>query len=108
MIITQFFNNFLNSLLTISSNAIFAAMNADTAYPWMLGFQDGSTPTQEGIVELHNTVMFFIIIVFVLVFWVLGSVIWTFNSKKVGIVHKYLNHGTGVPLKSILSFIRRK
>lgn len=96
MTIFKLIHNFINSLF--SSNALFAVINADTAYPWMLGFQDGSTPTQEGIVELHNTIMFFIIILFVLVFWILGSVIWTFNSKRVEIVNKYLNHGTTLEL----------
>lgn len=57
MTIFKLIHNFINSLF--SSNALFAVINADTAYPWMLGFQDGSTPTQEGIVELHNTIMFF-------------------------------------------------
>jgi len=42
--------------------------------------------------------MFYLIVVSVLVFWGLSSIILNFNSKKVGIVHKYSNHGTLIEL----------
>ena len=70
----------------------------DIAYPWQIGFQDGSTPTFEGIVELHNTIIFFLIIIGTLVFWILSSIILHFNEHKTGIVAKYSNHGTLIEL----------
>ncbi|MBW5719181.1 hypothetical protein GQQ29_26530 [Klebsiella pneumoniae] len=33
-----------------------------------MGFQDGATPTSEGIVELHDTIFFYLIVISALVF----------------------------------------
>lgn len=70
----------------------------DASYPWQITFQDGSTPGFEGIVELHDSIFFYLIVISALVFWVMTSVIYHFNSEKVGIVHKYHNHGTLIEL----------
>ena len=70
----------------------------DAPTPWAFGFQDGGSPTFEGIVELHNQIIFYIIIILVGVFWVLSSVIQNFNIKSNKIVHKYHNHGTLIEL----------
>nr|AWA82069.1 cytochrome c oxidase subunit 2 [Laetiporus sulphureus] len=66
----------------------------DAPQPWQIGFQDSAAPGFTGIVELHNTIFFYLVVIAVGVFWVLGSVIYYFNSSKSPIVHKYLNHGT--------------
>ncbi len=68
------------------------------SYAWQIGFQDGATPTQEGIVELHNTIFFYLIVIFALVFWVITSVVVNFGNNKTSIVHKYANHGTAIEL----------
>lgn len=73
-------------------------IKSDVAYPWMIGFQDGASPNFEGIVELHDTIFFYLIIISVLVFWVLFSVVTQFSSSKNMIVYKYLNHGTLIEL----------
>ena len=73
-------------------------LSCDMSYAWQVGFQDGATPTQEGIVELHNTIFFYLIVISVLVFWMLTSVIVNFSNNKTGIVHKYANHGTAIEL----------
>ena len=70
----------------------------DAAYPWQLGFQDGATPSFEGIVELHDSIFFYLIVISSLVFWMLGSVLINFNSSRAQIVHKYHNHGTLIEL----------
>ena len=70
----------------------------DAAYPWQIGFQDGSTPSFEGIVELHDSIFFYLIVISFLVFWMMGSVLVNFNSNKAQIVHKYHNHGTLIEL----------
>jgi cytochrome c oxidase subunit 2 len=74
--------------------SFFLPLSCDAAYPWQIGFQDGSTPTFEGIVELHDTIFFYLIVISFLVFWMLATTISKFSSSKVGIVHKYTNHGT--------------
>jgi cytochrome c oxidase subunit 2 len=70
----------------------------DAPQPWQLGFQDSAAPGFTGIVELHNTIFFYLIVICVGVFWMLGSIIYFFNSKNAPFVHKYLNHGTLIEL----------
>jgi len=70
----------------------------DAPQPWQLGFQDSAAPGFSGIVELHNTIFFYLVLISVGVFWVLGSIIYYYNSKKSPIIHKYLNHGTLIEL----------
>jgi cytochrome c oxidase subunit 2 len=68
-------------------------LSCDSSYPWQMGFQDGSTPNFEGIVELHDTIFFYLVVISFLVSWMLAVIIIQFSSSKVGIVHKYHNHG---------------
>src|ERR1700742_2857766 len=68
----------------------------DAPEPWQLGFQDGASPSYEGIVELHDQIMFYLVIILLGVTWVLSSIILNSNSNK--IVHKYHNHGTLIEL----------
>lgn len=65
----------------------------DAPLPWTFGFQDGATPGLEGIVNLHNTIFFFIVIIFIGVLWMLVSITFFFKSDFSKIVHKYWNHG---------------
>jgi cytochrome c oxidase subunit 2 len=65
----------------------------DAPEPWQIGFQDGASPGFEGITELHDSIFFFLVIISVGVFWVLGSVMINFNSTSSPIVYKYANHG---------------
>lgn len=74
--------------------SIFNTIFNDAPQPWQIGFQDSAAPGFTGIVELHNTLFFYLVVICVGVFWVLGSVIYYYNSEKSPIVHKYLNHGT--------------
>lgn len=73
--------------------SIFKIIFNDAPQPWQLGFQDSAAPGFTGIVELHNTIFFYLVVISVGVFWVLGSIIYYYNSNKSPIVHKYLNHG---------------
>ena len=70
----------------------------DAPQPFDLGFQDSAAPGFSGIIELHNTLFFYLIVVVVGVFWVLGSIVYYFNINKSAIMHKYLNHGTLIEL----------
>ena len=76
----------------------------DAPQPWQIGFQDSAAPGFTGIVELHNTIFFYLVVIFVGVFWVLCSIIYYYNSKKSPIVHKYLNHGKCVPIQKSFNF----
>ena len=77
---------------------IFNTIYNDAPQPWQIGFQDSAAPGFTGIVELHNTIFFYLVVICVGVFWVLGSIIYYFNTKNSPIVHKYLNHGTLIEL----------
>lgn len=76
--------------------SIFNVIYNDAPQPWQTGFQDSGAPGFSGIIELHDTIFFYLIIICVGVFWVLGNVIFHFNSSKSSLVHKYLNHGKQV------------
>ena len=87
--------------LTLS---IFNTIYNDAPQPWQIGFQDSAAPGFTGIVELHNTIFFYLIVICVGVFWVLGSTMYYFNIKNSPIVHKYLNHGRYVPIQKCSKF----
>jgi len=40
----------------------------DAAQPWQLGFQDSASPVFSGLVELHNKIGFFLIVISLSVF----------------------------------------
>jgi cytochrome c oxidase subunit 2 len=70
----------------------------DVAEPWQLGFQDSAAPGYTGLVTLHNTVGFYLVVICFSVFWFLFSIIYYYNSNKNPIAHKYLTHGTVLEL----------
>ena len=52
----------------------------------------------EGLIELHDSIMFYLIIILFGVGWILASVIRNYSAIKSPISHKYLNHGTLIEL----------
>jgi group I intron endonuclease len=84
--------------------SLFNTIYNDAPQPWQIGFQDSAAPGFTGIVELHNTIFFYLIVICVGVFWVLGSSVYYFNTKKSPIIHKYLNHGRHVPIQKCFKF----
>lgn len=80
----------LNNINKIFNHIIYN----DVAEPWQIGFQDGAAPNFTGIVELHNNIFFFLIVILIGVSWMLGTIIYFYNSHHNSIVYKYLNHGT--------------
>jgi cytochrome c oxidase subunit 2 len=81
----------------INLNLITTVRN-DAPQPWQWGFQDGASPSFEGIVDLHDQIVFYLIVILLGVSWMLTSVVRKFNSNKSAIVHKYYNHGTLIEL----------
>ena len=88
----QLFNNIIITFIIPIYN--------DSPEPWKLGFQDGASPVQEGITELHDSIFFYLVLICFGVLWVLGSVIVHFNNSKNqnNLVYKYSNHGTLIEL----------
>ena len=73
-------------------------LNMDAPTPWGIYFQDSATPQMEGLVELHDNIMYYLVIIIFSVGWVLLSIIRNYVSTKSPISHKYLNHGTLIEL----------
>jgi cytochrome c oxidase subunit 2 len=63
-----------NQKSLISSLSFFK--RGDVPLAWGLYFQDGASPSFEGIVDLHNRVMFYLVIILFGVSWIMLSIIW--------------------------------
>jgi hypothetical protein len=59
------FINFLSKPSSILTNN---SLYLDAAMPWQIGFQDVASPGFEGIVALHDAVMFYLVLILVSVF----------------------------------------
>lgn len=70
----------------------------DAPEAWGIYFQDSATPQMEGLVELHDNIMYYLVLILFSVGWVLFSIIKNFADTKAPISHKYLNHGTLIEL----------
>ena len=49
--------------------------------------------------SLYNTLFFYIVIICISVFWIIGTITYTYSYKNNPIAHKYLNHGRNVPFQ---------
>lgn len=70
----------------------------DAPSPWGIYFQDSATPQMEGLVELHDNIMYYLVIILFAVGWILVSLVINYLNIKSPISHKYLNHGTLIEL----------
>jgi len=77
---------------------------ADVPLAWGLYFQDGASPSFEGIVDLHNRIMFYLVVILFGVSWVMISIMWNFNKGNNKLVYRYLNHGKYVPTQKCFKF----
>ena len=92
--------NFFIYLLSLIIGLLFSQkiLYCDAPTPWGLYFQDSASPQMEAIVELHNSIMFYLFIILLSVGWILLSIIRNFSKNKSLISNKYLNHGTLIEL----------
>ena len=72
--------------------------SCDAPRAWGIYFQDSASPQMEGLVELHNNIMFYLIIILFAVSWILLSITIKYLYTKAPISHKYVNHGTLIEL----------
>ena len=75
----------MNTLL----NNFFSICDAPRA--WGVYFQDSASPQMEALVELHDNIMFYLVIVLFGVGWILVSIIRNYVSSRSPISNKYLN-----------------
>ena len=64
MLLNRFFNSFTF---------------CDHAEPWQLRFQDPATPVIEGVISLHNDIMFILTVIMILVTWILYRAVVLFE-----------------------------
>ena len=84
--------------------SIFQLEHCDAPRPWGIYFQDSATPQMEGLVELHDNILFYLVIILFGVGWILISTVRSYTSKPASISHKYLNHGKFVPIQECFKF----
>lgn len=89
--IAQRFAGFVAALL-IAGPAI-----ANEPKPWQLGFQPAASPNMEGIVSLHDTVMWIITLITIFVTGLLAYVILRFNAKANPVPNRTTHH-TGLEI----------
>jgi heme/copper-type cytochrome/quinol oxidase subunit 2 len=73
-------------------------MKLDAPSAWGIYFQDSATPQMEGLVELHDNIMYYLVIILFSVGWVMISIVRNYATSNAPISHKYLNHGTLIEL----------
>ena len=57
-------------------------MSFDAPSPWGIYFQDSATPQMEGLVELHDNIMYYLVIILFGVGWILLSIIRNYVSTN--------------------------
>jgi len=70
----------------------------DAPIAWGIFFQDSASPQMEGIVEIHNYIMYFLTAILIGVGWILIHNVRTYVYTVSPISHKYLKHGTLIEL----------
>lgn len=80
------------------NNEVSCFEHCDAPRPWGIYFQDSATPQMEGLVELHDNILFYLVIILFAVAWLLVSIIKNYTNQKSPISHKYTNHGTLIEL----------
>jgi len=85
-------------------NSKYKSKMSDIPLAWGLYFQDGASPSFEGIVDLHNRIMFYLVVILFGVSWIMLSIIWNFNKSRNKLVYRYLNHGNYVPIQKCSKF----
>lgn len=79
----QFYLNFLDKINITSFN--------DAPRHWQIGFQNPATSVMEGIIELHNDIFFFLIIILILVFYMFFKILIYYNYQFSGIFYNLKN-----------------
>jgi cytochrome c oxidase subunit 2 len=86
-----------NKILSMTQKIRFFRLS-DAPLAWGLYFQDGASPSIEGIIDLHNRIMFYLVVILFGVTWIMLSIMWNFNKSNNKLVYRDLNHGTLIEL----------
>jgi cytochrome c oxidase subunit 2 len=72
-------------------------VSCDHPEPWQLGFQDPATPVMEGIVRLHNDIMFVLTVIGVFCSWILFRAAQLFDESQTS-TPTPITHGTTIEI----------
>lgn len=88
------------TILFYNKNDYFFIQWCDAPRPWGIYFQDSATPQMEGLIELHDNILFYLSIILFGVGWILLAIIRNYNNtwSYSPIANKYTSHGTSVEL----------
>lgn len=70
----------------------------DAPRAWGIYFQDSGSAQMEALVELHDNIMFYLVIILFSVGWILYTIVRNYINNKSLISNKYGNHGTLIEL----------
>nr|YP_009629619.1 cytochrome c oxidase subunit II [Heterodermia casarettiana]QBP39504.1 cytochrome c oxidase subunit II [Heterodermia casarettiana] len=80
------------------SNSSSSSVYCDAARPWGIYFQDSASPQMEGLIELHDNILFYLVIILFAVAWILVSLARTYSKLEFPVSQKNVSHGTLVEL----------
>jgi cytochrome c oxidase subunit 2 len=78
------------------SNYINPIIYTDAPEAGQIYFQDAATPIAEGIIRLHDDVMFYLVLIIIGVSWMTFIILYKFINSTFS--HKYLVHGTTIEI----------
>ena len=73
-------------------------LHCDAPRPWGVYFQDSASPQMEALIELHDNILFYLVIILFAVGWILVSLSRKYNNLESPISHRNLSHGTSIEL----------
>ena len=73
-------------------------VHTDAPRPWGIYFQDSASPQMEALVELHNNILFYLVIILFGVGWLLIIIVRKYTTTESPISFKYSSHGTLIEL----------
>ena len=62
----------------------------------------------EGLVELHDNIMYYLVVILFAVAWIMVSIVRNYIDTRSPISHKYLNHGKVVPTLKCFNLNKNK
>lgn len=68
---------------------LFLKIENDAPKRWQIGFQDPATSIMEGIIELHNNIFFYLIVILILVFWMITIIFLHYSYQFNYLFRKY-------------------
>ena len=89
---------YLLDLKTVTSGFTPEVLHCDAPRPWGMYFQDSATPQMEALVELHDNILFYLVIILFGVGWLLISIVKNYSNTEAPISHKHQSHGTLIEL----------